>query len=267
MEWIDDGIVLSIKTHGETSVLVELFTSERGRHLGLVRGGKSRKIRPVLQVGNVVNAAWRARLDEHLGSATVELVEPIASRLFDDPLALSGLASLCSLLSLFAERDPHNGLYKGARLVLSHMEDRDIWLGLLIRFEMEILSELGFRLDFSECAATGQKEDLVYVSPKSGRAVSRSAGEPYKDKLLDLPSFLRGANKEEVSHRDLLNGFALTGFFFERHVYQSAIKNGATVINAGAARLSESRGVFLRRFQKLVDKEKLAKQASQGLAD
>lgn len=260
MEWRDDGIVLSIKAHGETSVLVELFTSERGRHLGLVRGGKSRKIRPILQVGNVVNATWRARLDEHLGSAVVEMIEPVASRLFDDPLALAGLSSLCSLLSLFPERAAHQGLYKGAKLVLSHMEDDQIWPGLLVRFEMEVLSELGFRLDFSECAATGVKEDLIYVSPKSGRAVSREAGLPYRDKLLELPPFLSGERKEDVQNQDILNGFALTGFFFKRYVFKSDHQESLAFVNTknrdkgadhiGAQRCETARNNFLKRYKK-----------------
>lgn len=247
MEWIEDGIVLSLKNHGETSVLAEVFTSQHGRHLGLVRGGKSRRMRPVLQAGNVARLAWRARLDEHLGSFTVELVDPVASRLFDDPLALSALGSLCASLSLFAERDPHSGLYSGARVVLSHMEDADIWPALMVRFELEVLSELGFRLDLSECAATGQRDDLIYVSPKSGKAVSRVAGVPYQNKLLDLPPFLCGAGEGDIEGRDLLNGFALSGHFFEKHVY------GSDAI-AGTKVLQEARGLFLRRFVRSVER-------------
>ncbi len=245
MEWIEDGIVLSLKNHGETSVLAEVFTSEHGRHLGLVRGGKSRRMRPVLQAGNVARLAWRARLDEHLGSFTVELLDPVASRLFDDPLALSALGSICASLALFAERDPHPGLYKGARVVLSHMEDADIWPALMVRFELEVLSELGFRLDLRECAASGRRDDLIYVSPKSGKAVSKEAGEPYKNKLLDLPPFLCSAGEGDVLGSDLLNGFALSGHFFEKHVY------GSSDI-AGAAVLAEARGLFLRRFVRAV---------------
>lgn len=264
MEWRDEAIVLSLKTHGETSVLVELFTAERGRHLGLVRGGKSRKIRPILQVGNIVNATWRARLDEHLGAVTVEMIEPIASRLFDEPLALAALSNLCSLLSLFPERDPHRGLYKGAKTVLTHMEEETIWPSLLVRFEMEILSELGYQLDVSECAATGSKEDLIFVSPKSGKAVSKEAGEPYKDKLLELPAFLRGARQDkgsdEVSKRDILNGFALTGFFLERFIFKPETGQAYTQGNKNlspknsdhyrAEKAETSRNNFLKRLKK-----------------
>lgn len=264
MEWRDEAIVLSLKTHGETSVLVELFTAERGRHLGLVRGGKSRKTRPILQVGNIVNATWRARLDEHLGAVTVEMEEPIASRLFDEPLALAALSNLCSLLSLFPERDPHVGLYKGAKTLLTHMEEESIWPSLLVRFELEILSELGYQLDVSECAATGSKEDLVYVSPKSGKAVSKEAGEPYKDKLLELPVFLRRTQQEagsdEVSERDILNGFALTGFFLDRFIFKPETTSTNTYGNQNlspknsdqyrAEKAETARNNFLKRLKK-----------------
>ena len=260
MEWQDEAIVLSLKTHGETSVLLELFTSERGRHLGLVRGGKSRKIRPILQVGNIVAATWRARLDEHLGAVTVEMSKPIASCLFDDPLALAALSNLCALLSLFPERDPHAGLYKGAKTVLTHMQESSIWPSLLVRFELEVLSELGYQLDFSECAATGTKENLTFVSPKSGKAVSNEAGIPYKEKLLELPSFLSGKQEGEVCKRDILNGFALTGFFLERFIFkpEAAVSFGhgnsaetpKTSDQYRAAKAETARNNFLKRLQK-----------------
>ena len=173
MQWSDEAIVLSTRPHGETSLLCELFTNTHGRHLGLVRGGRSKAMRPVCQVGNVVLGNWRARLDEHLGVLTLELTEPVASRYLAEPLSLSALSTLCSHLTLFAERDPHPGLYQGARFLLSQLDQINIWPGLLVRFELEVLSELGMGLDLSECAATGAKDNLVYVSPKSGRAVSK----------------------------------------------------------------------------------------------
>lgn len=261
MDWTDEGIVLAVKSHGETSVLLDVFTKEHGRHLGMVRGGRSRKLRPFLQAGNIVSLSWRARLDDHLGAFTVELVEPVAAGLFDYPLELAALGSLCTSLCLLAERDPHQGLYNGAKVLLSHLTERDIWPGLMVRFELEILSELGFRLDLSECAASGVREDLIYVSPKSGRAVSRESGEPYKEKLLDLPGFLCGDMSREVDHRELLNGFALSGYFFEKHLYekqnmqgQSAIQNSRSSSGSHAANqssaLSEARELFLRRFKK-----------------
>lgn len=244
MQWSDEGIVVACRPHGETSLLVELFTENHGRHLGLVRGGRSKRLRPVCQLGNVVMASWRARLDEHLGAFSVELVEPVASRFFDEPMTLAALRAICGHLTLFAERDLHPGLYQGARLLLSHLDDDDIWPSLLVRFELEILSELGCGLDLSECAASGVKTNLIYVSPKSGRAVSKQAGAPYADKMLALPGFLLD-EKQAVTQSDILNGFALTGYFFEKHF--SAGRRGSVAEHGEY----QARQQFLRLFQRL----------------
>lgn len=222
MHWSDEGIVLSARPHGETSAIVELLTREHGRHLGLVRGGRSRRQRPVLQAGNVVRADWRARLSDHLGSYTVELVEAHAAQALDDMAALAALNTLTGLTRLLPERDPHARLCDAALVVLRHIGDGDVWPGLLVRWEMELLNELGFGLDLSACAATGSTQELVYVSPKTGRAVSRGAGAPYSEKLLALPAFLarRGEPAAEPAPDDVLAGFALTGVFLERHVFE-----------------------------------------------
>lgn len=219
MHWSDDGIVLSARPHGETSVVLELLTRAHGRHLGLVRGGRSRRQRPVLQPGNVVRANWRARLSEHLGTYAVELGEPHAARVLDDVGALAGLNTLCALAHLLPERAPHGALYAGAALVLDHLDAPDVWPGLLVRWELELLNELGFGLDLTACAASGTAEDLVYVSPKSGRAVSSDAGAPYRDKLLPLPAFLTGNGDTAPAPADIRAAFALTGHFLERHVF------------------------------------------------
>lgn len=232
MEWRDEAILLSARPHGETSVIAAVFTRERGRHLGLVRGGRSRRLRPILQPGNLVQASWRARLDEHLGTLTLELNHSLSSLYFDDPMALSALSLICAHMGLLAERDPHPLLYDGARYLLSSMEEGEVWPGLLARFEMEVLSELGFQLDLTACAATGGNDELIYVSPKTGRAVSASAGEPYKDKLLALPAFLSGSAASAVTPIDLANAFKLTGYFFEKHIYsQRGDKDGAARLN------------------------------------
>jgi DNA repair protein RecO (recombination protein O) len=167
----------------------------------------------------MVHAEWRARLDEHLGTFKLDLSHSISSLHFDDPLALSALSLICSHLGLFPERDPHPRLYDGACFLLKSMEDADVWPGLLARFEMEVLGELGYQLDLTACAATGGNDNLIYVSPKSGRAVSASAGEPYKDKLLPLPAFLSGAGASAVTEDDLFNAYRLTGAFFDKHIY------------------------------------------------
>ncbi len=248
MEWRDEGIVIACRPHGETSVLCELFTRDHGRHMGLVRGGRSKRLRPVLQVGNVVEASWRARLDEHLGSFTVELMEPVASRYFDDPMTLSGLATLCGHLTHFPERDPHPGLYEGARLLISHLDDAGVWPGLLVRFEFEILRGLGVGLDLSECAATGARSDLIYVSPRSGRAVSAEAGAPYQAKLLKLPAFLL-SEQDEISAGDVVDGFQLTGYFFEKHFWSAQ-----TDSDGGADYQPRARGQFLKAFHRFAER-------------
>jgi DNA repair protein RecO (recombination protein O) len=219
MDWTDTAIVLNARPHGETSAVLDLFTREHGRHHGLVRGGRSRKIRPILQTGNLVAVEWRARLEEQLGYFTVELDRPYAARALDDRLALSGIALLASHASLLAERDPHPNLFDMARLTLDHLDEPLLWPQLLVRFEIVLLAELGFGLDLERCAATGATADLAYVSPKSGGAVSAKAGEPYKDKLLPLPVFLRSQSAIATDPQDIADGFALTGYFLERHVF------------------------------------------------
>lgn len=221
MQWSDEGIVLSSRAHGETSAIVDIFTRSHGRYLGLVRGGRSRRMRPTLQPGNLVSAQWRARLSEHLGSYTIELLEPHAARVIDDRTALAGLDTLTSLSRLLPERDPHDALYDATKLVLKALADDGHWSALLVRWELALLDELGFGLDLQACASTGQTIDLTYVSPKSGRAVSQVAGQPYKDKLLSLPPFLQAGNGNGTvpTATDIANGFRLTAYFFEKHVW------------------------------------------------
>ena len=217
MDWIDEGIFLGAKPLGEANAVAELFTLGHGRHLGLVRGGRSRRLRPLLQPGNRLRVTWRARLSEHLGGFNVELIEAHAARALDDAAALAGIGSLAGLARLLPERDPHPQLYAAALHVIGAFDAPRLWPALLVRWELRLLQELGFGLDLSECAATGADTELVYVSPRSGRAVSREAGEPYDAKLLKLPAFLRD-DDAGAGENDLLAGFALTGYFLERDV-------------------------------------------------
>ena len=218
MQWTDEGIVIGVKRHGEANAILELMTREHGRHLGLVRGGYGSRMKPILQTGNGVSATWRARLDEHLGNYTVEPVQERASDFFAQPHAIYGVTHLAALMRLLPERDPHAGLYSVFEDILDRLEDPVLAAPLVVRFELQILSELGFGLDLEQCAATGARDELIYVSPKSGRAVSREAGEPWADKMLKLPGFLR-EDLPAVEH-DVADGFALTGFFLERHVLE-----------------------------------------------
>ncbi|HVB88943.1 MAG TPA: DNA repair protein RecO [Beijerinckiaceae bacterium] len=220
MEWRDAGLILGLRRLGETSVIVELMTPGHGRALGLVRGGRSRRMQPLLQPGNEVEAVWRARLEDQLGQFTLEGVHLRAAALLANAQALHGVNLLGALLRLLPERDPHPAVYEAAMLVLRHLEDGDIGPALMVRLELALLSELGFGLDLTCCAATGGAEDLAWVSPKSGRAVSREAGEPWRDRLLSLPEFLRrGERRTRPSSADVETGFRLTGHFLERDVF------------------------------------------------
>lgn len=221
MNWTDEAIVLSVRPHGETAAIVEVLSRQHGRHLGMVHGGRSRRLRPVLQMGNHVDATWRSRLAEQLGHLTVELRRGYAGEAMNDPIALSGLTSLVSMARLLPERDPHPSLFEVSLFVLSFLDDVDVWPALLVRWEVALLAELGFGLDLSQCAASGSNDGLAFVSPKSGRAVSASAGEPYRDKLLRLPPFLAGRGNGGVTQADIQDGLRLTGYFFESRVLAS----------------------------------------------
>jgi DNA repair protein RecO (recombination protein O) len=221
MEWVEEGIVLAARRHGESAAIVELLTRAHGRHLGLVRGGASRRMKPLLQPGNTLAATWRARLADQLGAFRVDLVAARAGGVMHDPLALAGLAAACAMASaVLPEREPHGAAYEGLLLVLDHLAEPDIWPALFVRWEAGLLQELGFGLDLTTCAATGATDGLSYVSPRSGRAVSRVAGAPYRDRMLPLPAFLLGEAVGPEPAAALRDGFRLTRYFLERHVLE-----------------------------------------------
>ncbi|WP_293862093.1 DNA repair protein RecO [uncultured Alsobacter sp.] len=222
MEWRDEGIVVGVRRHGESSVLLELMTRYHGRHLGLVRGGRSARMQPVLQPGNGVEATWRARLEDQLGTYTVEGTTLRAGELMGSAAALYGLGHIGQLLRLLPERDPHPALYEALPIVLGALGEPRAAGALMVRFEIALLAELGVGLDLSACAVTGGHEDLAFVSPKSGRAVSRDAAGPWLDRLLVLPPFLHeGQGRAWPSRDDIAAGFALTGHFLARNVYEA----------------------------------------------
>jgi DNA repair protein RecO (recombination protein O) len=230
MEWTDDGIVLGVRRHGESSAIVELLTRAHGRHLGLVRGGAGSRMRPLLQPGNGVRAVWRARLDEHLGYFAIEGTRLRAATLLASSHAVYGVTHLAAVARLLPERDPHEEIYEMLERTLDDFDEAREAAVQLVKFELAMLAELGFGLDLEHCAATGATSDLVYVSPKSGGAISRSAGEPWHDRLLRLPPFLRqdqgqhqggrDAAQNGWSDQDLQDGFRLTGLFLLRHVLE-----------------------------------------------
>ncbi len=220
MEWRDEGIILGTRRHGETSVILEVMTRAHGRHMGMVRGGRSRRLQPVLQPGNRVDLIWRARLDEHLGTFQAEALEMNAARLMDSAVAVYGIQLIAAHLRLLPERDSHAGLYETLMVMVEHLADAGAAGELVARFELLVLEELGFGLDLSECAATGAQTDLVYVSPKSGRAVSREAGLPWHDRMLALPAFLERGAGRRADEAALEDAFRLSSYFLNRHVYE-----------------------------------------------
>ena len=215
MDWSDDAIVLSVRAYGESSAIVEALTRTHGRHLGLVRGGASRRMRPLLQPGNTLRLHWRARLSEHLGSFTCELARARAGELMNGREALIGLNAFSGVAAAaMPEREAHGPVFEvGEMLLDAMMEDGPAhWGPLFVRWEVGLLDAVGFGLDLSKCAATGATDDLIYVSPRSGRAVSRAAGAIYKERLLALPQFLLGS-QNPVAAADVAAGLRLTGHF------------------------------------------------------
>ena len=219
MEFEDDAFVLSARPHGETGAIVDILTATRGRWSAHVAGGASRKMKPVLQAGGRALVRYRARTSEQLGSATLEATDSGPSALFDDPTALAGLSAAAAITAaVLPEREPHPGAFLAFEALISALAIADIWPAVYVRFEAGLLEELGFGLDLSRCASTGVTDDLIYVSPRTGRAVSRAAGEPYKDRLLALPPFLLGA-QAGLDTGDVGHGLELTGHFLEQFVF------------------------------------------------
>ena len=218
MNWSDRGLVIGARGHGEAAVVLDLLTREHGRHLGLVHGGRSRRLRPVLQPGNEVAANWRARLEEQLGTFVVEAETLWAARLMTSSLALCGLATLTAHLRHLPERDPHPALFDRAVALVAVLDDPLVAPSALVRFELDLLAELGFGLDLETCAVTGGRDDLAYVSPRTGRAVGREAGAPYRERLLALPALLTSAGP--AGPDDLAAAFRLTGHFLASQLYE-----------------------------------------------
>ena len=221
MLWQDEGTILGVRRHGESSAVVSVFTAGHGRHAGLVRGGFSRRALPVHQIGNLVQATWRARLADQLGSFRVELARPVAALLLDRPDRLAGLGAACALLDAgLPERDPHPSLYRSLGELIDALLEEGAWWDRYVRFELELLADLGFGLDLGSCAVTGSSDDLAYVSPRSGRAVSRAAAAPYVDRLLPLPAFLIGRGSPDMAQ--IRAGLQLTGAFLRRHLLDAS---------------------------------------------
>ena len=219
-EWQADAIIISVRPHGEGNAVVSLLTADYGRHAGLVRGGASKKMRGTVQLGNRVQASWRARLSEQLGQMQLELTQAVAARFLDSPMRLAGVASVCALLEgALPEREPNERLYAGTDALLSviSMDDDDEgWLEGYVRWELGLLHAAGYQLDLDRCAASGETTNLAYVSPKSGGAVSRHYAGQFANRLLALPGFLGGV---ACPSHDWVAGLDLTGHFLAKRVF------------------------------------------------
>ena len=216
MEWSDDAIVLGVRAHGETGAILEVLSREHGRHAGLVHGGASRKSKAMLQPGNSLRVTWRARLEENLGSFHVEAARMRAGTILEHRDALAGLNAFTAIASaVLPEREPHQSVFEAGEILLEAIADDGFehWGPLYVRWEAGLLDELGFGLDLSQCAATGTLEDLAFVSPRTGRAVSRAAAGPYKERLLPLPAFLLGSQNATATLDEVAAGLRLTAYF------------------------------------------------------
>jgi DNA repair protein RecO (recombination protein O) len=216
-EWRDEGILLSARKHGETSAIIEVFTPAQGRHLGVVRGGTSRKIAPILQPGAQLDLTWRARLEDHIGNFTPEPVRSRAALVMGDRLSLAGLNAVTALLSFcLPEREPHPSLYRRSEALLDLLGQPELWPLAYLQWELALLEEMGYALDLSVCAATGKTEGLIYVSPKTGRAVSAEGAGEWADRLLPLPPVLKGQG--DADDREIAEAFRTTGYFLNAHL-------------------------------------------------
>ncbi len=243
MDWRDQGFVLNTRKHGETSVILEVFTAEHGRHAGVVRGGVSRKMTPILQPGGQLDLSWRARLADHIGSFTVE---PLRSRaaVLSDRFALAGLNTVTALLTFcLPDREPHPALYQQSTQLLDLLGQNEVWPLAYLRWEMALLTELGYGLDLTECAVTGSTDNLIYVSPKSGRAVSAKAAGEWADRLLPLPPILRGEG--DAADDEVLEALRTTGYFLSDKL---APDLGSKPIPEARARFVD---LFARRLRSL----------------
>ncbi|WGW04934.1 DNA repair protein RecO [Tropicibacter oceani] len=217
MEWRDTGILLSSRKHGESSLILEVFTPRHGRHMGVLKGGTSRKMAPHLQPGAQLDLTWKARLQDHMGAFTAEPERSRAAQAMGSRIALAGLNATLALLSFcLPEREPHPPLYQRSEALLDLLDQQALWPLAYLRWELALLEDLGFGLDLTRCAATGSTDDLAYVSPKSGRAVSRAGAGAWADRLLPLPPVLRGQG--DAADAEILTALGTTGFFLEHRL-------------------------------------------------
>lgn len=241
MEWRDTGILLAVRPHGESSAILDVLTPERGLHSGVVRGGASRKMAPVLQPGAQLDLMWRARLEEHLGSFSAELMRSRSAQVMGSRLALAGLNTVTALLRYaLPEREVHLPLYRRTEALMDLLGQDDIWPLAYLKWELAFLEELGFGLDLTSCAVTGAEDGLAYVSPKTGRAVTAEGAGDWASKLLVLPRVLLGQG--DAGDADVAAGLRLTGYFLAEHLAPEL----------GTKPLPDARARFLSVFERRI---------------
>lgn len=240
MDWRDTGLLLSSRRHGETAAIIEVFSLDHGRHAGVVHGGVSRKLAPVLQPGAQLSLAWRARLEDHIGTFSVEPITSRAAGLMADATRLSAFNAIAAMLTqALPEREPHPALYEATIEITNLLADGAQWFGAYIGWELVFLRDLGYGLDLNRCAVTGAVDGLAYVSPKSGRAVARDAAGIWVDQLLPLPEILCGGQYTTMA--DVISALKTTGYFLEHRLFPAL----------GRDRLPEARSRLLARLGRL----------------
>lgn len=239
MDWRDTGILLNTRRHGENAAIIEVFTPERGRHAGVVRGGTSRKIAPILQPGAQLDVTWRARLEDHIGSFTVELQRGRTGPAMANRTALAGMNSVLALLAFtLPEREAHPDLYRRSEQLLDLLGDMELWPLAYLHWEIALLDEMGYALDLHSCAVTGATVGLVYISPKTGRAVTAQGAGDWADRLLRLPQVMLGQG--EASNPEIADALTITGHFLENRLAAEQI----------GKLLPAARGRFLDRLRR-----------------
>jgi len=257
MEWMDEGIVLSARPHGENAAVVVLLTAAHGRHAGLVPGGQGHAARPILQPGNRVQARWRARIAEQLGSYALDLIDPHSALWLDSPEILAVIASACAVTEAsLPERQPMPGVYAGLASLFS-MKDSELWAPVYIKWEIALLQALGYGLDLTQCAVSGESRNLIYVSPRTGRAVSQEAGAAYRDKLFPLPNFLIGGG--DWGAEAIVEGLEMTGHFLSRHVFANP---HSRVLIPRDGELPQARQRLLEFYKKSIDSVEICEKCS-----
>jgi len=223
LNWRDQALILSGRRFGENGLILDILTAHQGRRRGLVHGGASRRRRADFEAGNALTVTWTARLEEQLGRFELaELTQARAATYLDQPAALNALLTVCAVLRDVLDEGDKAGsaLYRPTSLLLDGLENWTLWPALYARWELGLLSALGFGLDLSCCALSGATDGLSHVSPKTGRAVRADEAGAYIDRLFRLPAFLTDTGAD-ATQADIQDALHLTGYFVEKRLFHA----------------------------------------------